>query len=221
MNSRITSSEQMLAAAAFESSLRTDCLFSSVALAASLDTILRRLTWSANACFSSADSNTTFKKSAGLIALTVASEPASVSARHSSRQATHFQSRRQQIHQHFLGFGDDDWIWTRQLIGLSRLIANRPTARSNQAGVLNQDCGADKRTQDVGAKRETARRKSLRRAVLNPKSGWRDLNPRPLAPQASALARLRYIPLYANLCKRRGRDTGFCRRFSADRLLSR
>ena len=26
-------------------------------------------------------------------------------------------------------------------------------------------------------------------------SGWRDLNPRPLAPKASALAKLRYIPL--------------------------
>ncbi len=29
-------------------------------------------------------------------------------------------------------------------------------------------------------------------------SGWRDLNPRPLAPHASALARLRYIPIGCN-----------------------
>jgi hypothetical protein len=31
--------------------------------------------------------------------------------------------------------------------------------------------------------------------TLHPQSGWRDLNPRPLTPQASALARLRYTLL--------------------------
>ena len=34
-----------------------------------------------------------------------------------------------------------------------------------------------------------------RTAGAEQKSGWRDLNPRPLAPQASALARLRHIPV--------------------------